>query len=70
VFLLQPWYHPTCKREQAEEMLSHIRTEGAFLVRVGERVSGSFAISFRAEDKGRRRTDVVALARNAILKGI
>ena len=30
-------------------MLSRITTEGAFLVRVGERVSGSFAISFRAE---------------------
>ncbi len=32
-------------------MLSHVRTEGAFLVRVGERVHGSFAISFRAESK-------------------
>jgi phosphatidylinositol phospholipase C gamma-1 len=30
-------------------MLSRISTEGAFLVRVGERVTGSFAISFRAE---------------------
>lgn len=30
-------------------MLSRISIEGAFLVRIGERISGSFAISFRAE---------------------
>lgn len=32
-------------------MLSRVSTEGAFLVRIGERVSNSFAITFRAERK-------------------
>ena len=32
-------------------MLSHVRKEGAFLVRMGERILGSFAITFRAENK-------------------
>ena len=34
-------------------MLSHVRKEGAFLVRMGERILGSFAITFRAESKVR-----------------
>ena len=47
----KPWFHPSIKREQAEDMLSHVRKEGAFLVRMGERILGSFAITFRAENK-------------------
>ena len=43
------WFHATLSRQQSESLLSRVTTEGAFLVRVGERVSGSFAISFRAE---------------------
>ena len=49
----KPWFHPSIKREQAEDMLSHVRKEGAFLVRMGERILGSFAITFRAENKVR-----------------
>ena len=45
------WFHENISRIEAEEMLCMTRAEGAFLVRVGERVSGSFAISFRAERK-------------------
>lgn len=32
-------------------MVSRVPSDGAFLVRVGERVLGSFAITFRAEGK-------------------
>eukprot|EP00095_Tigriopus_kingsejongensis_P002053 maker-scaffold254_size236139-snap-gene-1.12 protein:Tk02053 transcript:maker-scaffold254_size236139-snap-gene-1.12-mRNA-1 annotation:"1-phosphatidylinositol -bisphosphate phosphodiesterase gamma-1" len=45
------WFHASCSRQEAEEMLSRVSTEGAFLVRMGERVNNSFAISFRAERK-------------------
>lgn len=38
-------------RSEAEETLSKIAVDGAFLVRPGERVAGSFAVSFRAENK-------------------
>ncbi len=51
VRLLQAWFQPSCSRQQAEEMLSRTTTEGAFLVRTGERVPNSFAISFRADAK-------------------
>ena len=47
----KPWFHSNCNRQQAEEMLSKISLDGAFLVRTGERVAGSFAITFRAERK-------------------
>ena len=47
----KPWFHSNCNRQQAEEMLSKISLDGAFLVRTGERVPGSFAITFRAERK-------------------
>ncbi len=47
----KPWYHPKINRQQAEEMLSKISLDGAFLLRPGERISGSFAITFRAERK-------------------
>ena len=47
----KPWFHSKCNRQQAEEMLSKIPVDGAFLVRCGERVPGSFAITFRAERK-------------------
>ena len=43
----KPWFHPKISRQHAEKMLTHIPSEGAFLVRPGERVLGSFAISFR-----------------------
>ena len=45
----QPWYHGQLGRGQAENMLARLSMEGAFLVRQGERVQGSFAISFMAE---------------------
>ena len=41
------WFHPNVTRQQAENMLANISVDGAFLVRPGERVAGSFAISFR-----------------------
>jgi len=45
------WYHGTVSRGKAEEMLSSLGMDGAFLVRQGERVQQSFAVSFRAEGK-------------------
>jgi hypothetical protein len=36
---------------QAEEVLSRVAVDGAFLVRPGERVFGSYVISFRADNK-------------------
>ncbi len=47
----QPWFHATWSRQQAEDMLSRVNLDGAFLVRVGERVPNSFAITFIAEKK-------------------
>lgn len=47
----KPWFHAHCSRQQAEQMLARLSMEGAFLVRIGERVAGSFAITFRAEKK-------------------
>jgi len=47
----KPWYHGKISRSEAEETLSKIAVDGAFLVRPGERVAGSFAVSFRAENK-------------------
>jgi len=45
------WYHGTVSRGQAEDMLARLAMDGAFLVRQGERVQQSFAVSFRAEGK-------------------
>jgi len=47
----RPWYHGTVARGRAEEMLSRLAMDGAFLIRQGERVQQSFAVSFRAEGK-------------------
>ena len=47
----KPWYHKSCNRQQAEDLLNKISIDGAFLVRPGERVADSFAITFRAEKK-------------------
>lgn len=44
------WFHAQMSRNQAEDILAKIPVDGAFLVRQGERVSGSFAISFRADN--------------------
>ncbi|XP_023319680.1 1-phosphatidylinositol 4,5-bisphosphate phosphodiesterase gamma-1 isoform X2 [Eurytemora carolleeae] len=46
----RPWFHGQLSRSLAEDVLSSIPVDGAFLVRQGERVSGSFAISFRADN--------------------
>ncbi|CAB4059466.1 PLCG1 [Lepeophtheirus salmonis] len=45
------WFKNNYTREQAECYLNHVNTDGAFIVRVGERMHGTFAISFRAENK-------------------
>lgn len=44
------WFYKKCSREQAEDMLRRIRSDGAFLVRESETGKG-FAISFRSEGK-------------------
>ena len=49
--ILQPWFDGNCSRLEAEEKLAKVSIDGAFLVRPGERVLGSFAITFRAENK-------------------
>jgi hypothetical protein len=49
--IFQPWFHGSWSRQQAEDVLSRVNTDGAFLVRVGERVPNSFAITFIAEKK-------------------
>jgi len=45
------WYHGSLSRGKAEEMLSRLAMDGAFLLRQGERIQQSFAVSFRAEGK-------------------
>jgi len=45
------WYHAKASRSEVEDMLTKVATDGAFVVRPGEQVAGSFAISFRAENK-------------------
>jgi len=44
------WYHPNITRSQAEDVLAQIEMDGAFLVRQGERVAASFAITFRTDN--------------------
>lgn len=41
------WYHPHATRAMAEELLSRVPSDGAFLVRPTEKDNSSFAISFR-----------------------
>ena len=45
------WFHKNVSREKAEEMIQRVTSDGAFLVRPGERVAGSYAITFRAGNK-------------------
>eukprot|EP00051_Salpingoeca_urceolata_P001921 m.45184 g.45184 ORF g.45184 m.45184 type:complete len:1344 (+) comp11763_c0_seq1:246-4277(+) len=45
------WFHHALSRNDAEDMLKRIRSDGAFLVRESGTQSDSFAISFRAESK-------------------
>ena len=47
----KPWFHSSCTREQASQMLLKLMLDGAFLVRSGERVQNSFAITFMADKK-------------------
>ncbi|XP_071822304.1 1-phosphatidylinositol 4,5-bisphosphate phosphodiesterase gamma-1-like isoform X2 [Apostichopus japonicus] len=47
----QEWFHSKLSRNQAEDMLTRIHRDGAYLVRKSERESDAFAISFRAEGK-------------------
>ena len=47
----KPWFHSSCTREQASQMLLKLMLDGAFLVRAGERVQNSFAITFMADKK-------------------
>jgi len=47
----KPWFHKQISRTQAEDVLTRTAVDGAFLVRQGERVNGSFAISFRADNQ-------------------
>ena len=45
------WFYTACSREAAHQMLTKLMMDGAFLVRSGERVQNTFAISFMAEKK-------------------
>ena len=47
----KPWFHANCSRESAHQMLTKLMMDGAFLVRAGERVNNTFAISFMAEKR-------------------
>ena len=47
----KPWYWANCTRDTAHMMLSKLMMDGAFLVRSGERVQNTVAISFMAEKK-------------------
>ncbi|KAG5882921.1 hypothetical protein JTB14_023383 [Gonioctena quinquepunctata] len=47
----EEWYHKTTGKNQAEEILRQIKTEGAFLVRPSENDANCYTISFRAEKK-------------------
>ena len=49
----KPWFHANCSRESAHQMLTKLMMDGAFLVRAGERVTNTFAISFMAEKRGK-----------------
>lgn len=42
------WYHPNCTKLQAEELLSKIKFDGAFLVRPSEQEENGYSITFRA----------------------
>ena len=44
---MKAWFHSNVTREKAEEMIQRVPSDGAFLVRPGERIAGSYAITFR-----------------------
>lgn len=41
------WYHQNTTKQQAEDALKKIKTEGAFLVRPSENDNNCYTISFR-----------------------
>ena len=45
--IFKAWFHSNVTREKAEEMIQRVPSDGAFLVRPGERIAGSYAITFR-----------------------
>ncbi|XP_019759127.2 1-phosphatidylinositol 4,5-bisphosphate phosphodiesterase gamma-1 [Dendroctonus ponderosae] len=45
------WYHQNTTKQQAEDALKRIKTEGAFLVRPSENDTNCYTISFRADRK-------------------
>ncbi|KAJ8929429.1 hypothetical protein NQ314_017878 [Rhamnusium bicolor] len=47
----EEWYHQNTKKNQAEEILRRVKTEGAFLVRPSENDANCYTISFRADRK-------------------
>ncbi|KAF7269728.1 hypothetical protein GWI33_017246 [Rhynchophorus ferrugineus] len=47
----EEWYHKNTTKQQAEEVLKRIKTEGAFLVRPSENDVNCYTISFRADRK-------------------
>ncbi|XP_066257802.1 1-phosphatidylinositol 4,5-bisphosphate phosphodiesterase gamma-1 [Euwallacea similis] len=47
----EEWYHKHTTKQQAEDVLKRIKTEGAFLVRPSENDTNCYTISFRADRK-------------------
>ena len=47
----KPWYYSPCTRESAQQMLTKLMLDGAFLVRPGESTQNTFVISFMADKK-------------------
>ncbi|XP_023013479.2 small wing phospholipase C gamma 1 [Leptinotarsa decemlineata] len=47
----EEWYHKNTGKNQAEEILWHVKSEGAFLVRPSENDANCYTISFRADKK-------------------
>ncbi|KAL1501701.1 hypothetical protein ABEB36_006983 [Hypothenemus hampei] len=47
----EDWYHKHTTKQQAEDALKRIKTEGAFLVRPSENDANCYTISFRADRK-------------------
>ena len=45
------WFHPNVSRDAAHQMLLKLMLDGAFLLRSGERVQNSLAITFMADKK-------------------
>lgn len=43
----EEWYHKHTTKQQAEDVLKKIKTEGAFLVRPSENDTNCYTISFR-----------------------